>query len=189
MKLLPSLWPCNDKKDVKKEKDISVYPIIKEKRGRYVYSSPDKMMMMMIMIMRLLLSSSGWQGGCPDGVVRVLEVGVGAGRHHAAREEAQQLRVQHQLALLQQIFFNVCRYFPLHCHWLVSICSPCCRGEPAAGTGSWSGGWPASRSTTPSTWPSSSESHSACHGWQPYSQIPSLVLDNSDMKRMDSYQG
>ena len=36
MKLLPSLWPCNDKKDHKKEKDISVYPIIKEKRGRYI---------------------------------------------------------------------------------------------------------------------------------------------------------
>ena len=36
MKLLPSLWPCNDKKDDKKEKDISVYPIIKEKRGRYI---------------------------------------------------------------------------------------------------------------------------------------------------------
>ena len=58
MKLLPSLWPCNDKKDHKKEKDISVYPIIKEKRGRYILL-PHKMMMMMMMIMRLLSSSSG----------------------------------------------------------------------------------------------------------------------------------
>ena len=44
MKLLPNLWSCNDKK----EKDLSVYPMLKEKQEtREIYSSPHKMMMIL----------------------------------------------------------------------------------------------------------------------------------------------